>query len=304
MSIEAIGLSKTYGKELVVGDVSFQVNPGEVVGFVGPNGAGKTTTMRLMLGLAHADAGQCLFDGQPYGSLDRPLGLVGTAIGGTIGHPRRRLKKHLRAWARSNAISEHVADDVLEQVGLGDAGQKRVGSLSLGMGQRLALAEALIGNPKYLMLDEPFTGLDMDGIRWLRSMLRELAAQGTGILFSNHHMAEMELLADRLVIIGSGRVLADDGTGSLIAGRPASRIRVASYTAPLIDRLRDRGFNYAVSHDGIEIQVDARRTELLGVLAEFPVSANSFREVPASLEEVFLEIVGSHTQYSAMEVVA
>ncbi len=216
--IEVSGLTKRYRDTVAVDDLTFQARPGQVTGFLGPNGSGKTTTLRLMLGLDHPDAGHTRVDGRPYAALGWPLRQVGSLLDGRGFHPGRSGRDHLLALAAANAIGAGRVDEVLELVGLSPVAGKRAGVHSLGMGQRLALAAALIGDPAVLLLDEPTNGLDPQGIRWLRDLLRAMAADGRTVLVSSHVISEMSLTADHLVVIAAGRLVAESSVAELSAG--------------------------------------------------------------------------------------
>jgi ABC-2 type transport system ATP-binding protein len=216
--IEVSHLVKRHGHRTVVDDVSFTALPGRVTGLLGPNGAGKSSTLRILLGLDRATSGVATIDGSPYRSLSRPLLSVGAMLGGPGAHAGRTARAHLTWVAQSNAIPERRVDEVLEYTGLRDAARQRIGGFSLGMGQRLGIAAALLGDPRVLVLDEPTNGLDPDGIRWTRRLLRSLADEGKVVLVSSHLMTEMEDTADDFVVIARGRVVASgaaaDVTGS------------------------------------------------------------------------------------------
>jgi ABC-2 type transport system ATP-binding protein len=214
--IEAVHLTKRYGRKTAVDDLSFSVAAGHVTGFVGPNAAGKSTTMRMMLGLARPDGGRALVNGRPYADLRHPLREAGALLDASAVHPGRRASDHLLWLARSNGISGRRVDQVLELVGLADAGRRRVRGFSLGMRQRLGIAGAMLGDPLVLIFDEPANGLDPDGIVWLRGFLRSLAAEGRAVLVSSHLMSELEGTADRLVVIGRGRLIAVTGVAELL----------------------------------------------------------------------------------------
>ncbi|MGA5820213.1 ABC transporter ATP-binding protein [Kitasatospora sp. NPDC094028] len=224
--IEIQGLTKEYGGMRVVDDLSFEVRPGVVTGFLGPNGAGKSTTMRLLLGLDRPTAGRALVDGRPYVELAEPLRRVGALLDAQALHGGRTARGHLRWLAASNGLPERRVDEVLAQVGLADAAGRRIRGFSLGMRQRLGVAAALLGDPPTLLLDEPVNGLDPEGIRWIRALLRDLAAEGRAVLVSSHLMTEMALTADHLVVIGRGRLLADSATTDFIERHGRTRIRV------------------------------------------------------------------------------
>ncbi|ACU76665.1 ABC transporter related [Catenulispora acidiphila DSM 44928] len=207
--IEIENLTKRYGARYAVRDLTFSVRPGRVTGFLGPNGAGKSTTMRAVLGLDLPTAGRVLVDGRPYAALERPLTHVGMLLDTGGVHPGRSARQHLRAVAAAGKLSERRVDEVLARVGLTDVSQDRVGGYSLGMRQRLGIATALLGDPGILMFDEPVNGLDPEGIRWIRDLMKGLAAEGRTVFVSSHLMSEMESTADHLVVIGRGRLIAD-----------------------------------------------------------------------------------------------
>lgn len=213
--IEIRELSKHYGGRPAVDGLSFTVKPGTVTGFLGPNGAGKSTTMRILLGLARPSAGTTLVDGRRYAELKQPMRQVGALLDANAAHPGRSAVNHLRCLAYSNGIGNDRVVAVLEQVGLAGAARKRIGGLSLGMKQRLGIAGALLGDPQVLIFDEPVNGLDPDGVRWIRELMRSLAGEGRTVLVSSHMMSEMELTADRLIIIGRGRLIADTSVSEL-----------------------------------------------------------------------------------------
>jgi ABC-2 type transport system ATP-binding protein len=216
--IEARGLSKRYGSTVAVDALSFDVRPGAVTGFLGPNGAGKSTTMRLLLGLAAPDAGEVRIGGRRYRQLGWPLREVGAVLEARAFHPGRSAHAHLAALAASNDIPRSRVEEVLGLVGLADVAGRRAGRLSLGMAQRLGIAAALLGDPGVLLLDEPANGLDPEGIRWLRHLLRSLAAQGRAVFVSSHLIGEVARTAEHLVVIGRGRLLAATSVAALSAG--------------------------------------------------------------------------------------
>jgi ABC-2 type transport system ATP-binding protein len=215
--IELFGLTKRFGGATVVDDLSFRVEPGRVTGFLGPNGAGKSTTMRMILGLDTPGAGTALIGSSPYRSLRRPLTLVGALLEAGAAHPARRARDHLAWLAASNDLPAARVGEVLEITGLVSAAGRRVGALSLGMRQRLGIAAALLGDPPILLLDEPINGLDPEGVRWIRTLMRSMAAEGRSVLVSSHLMSETAATADHLIIIGRGRLLADIGTREFVA---------------------------------------------------------------------------------------
>ena len=215
--IDVDGLTKRYGATVAVDRLSFTVRPGAVTGFLGPNGSGKSTTMRMILGLDAPDAGAARIGGKRYVDLAWPLREVGALLEARAFHPGRSARLHLLALAASNGIARSRVDDVLDLVGLGDVASRRAGTFSLGMAQRLGIAVALLGDPGVLMLDEPVNGLDPEGIRWIRELLRGLAAEGRAVFVSSHLISEMALTADRLIIIGQGRLVADTSVAELSA---------------------------------------------------------------------------------------
>jgi len=219
--IEARGLTKRFGSRLAVDALSFDVRPGRVTGFLGPNGSGKSTTMRLILGLDHPDAGHAAIGGRRYRDLGWPLREVGALLETRAWHPGRTARSHLAALAASNGIGSRRVDEVLGMAGLAEVAGQRAGKFSLGMAQRLGIAAALLGDPPVLLLDEPVNGLDPAGIHWIRDLLRTLAAQGRAVFVSSHLISEMALMAEHVVVIGQGRLLADAPVADLAGGAPS-----------------------------------------------------------------------------------
>src|SRR5688500_7202579 len=217
--IEVRGLTKRYGSTLAVDDLSFDVEPGLVTGFLGPNGAGKSTTMRMILGLDRPTAGTALVRGRRYAEFRHPLREVGALLDAKAVHPGRGARAHLRAMAYSNGIPVSRVEEVLAMVGLAGVSGRRAGTFSLGMGQRLGIAGALLGDPGVLMFDEPVNGLDPDGVRWVRELMRSLAAEGRTVFVSSHLMSEMQQTADQLVVIGRGRLIADATVDDVIGAK-------------------------------------------------------------------------------------
>lgn len=241
--IDVVNLTKRHGRKTVVDDLSFTAARGRVTGFLGPNGAGKSSTLRVLLGLDSADAGSALIAGVPYRTLRQPLRTVGSLLDGTGAHPSRTAHAHLRWVARSNGIRISRVDEVLEIVGLSDAAGSRVGRYSLGMGRRLSLATALLGDPELLILDEPVNGLDPGGIRWIRRFLTEFAATGRTVLLSSHLMAEMADIADDLVVISGGRVVSQGPLDAVTAGYASLEEAFFALTDPSGGRSVDRPGN-------------------------------------------------------------
>jgi ABC-2 type transport system ATP-binding protein len=227
-AIQAMNLTKRYGETVAVADLSFDVQPGQVTGFLGPNGAGKSTTMRMVLGLDHPSGGSVLIGGSPYRELRHPLRKVGALLDAKAVHGGRSARNHLLAIAQSNAIPAARVEAVLELVGLTQVAKRRIGGFSLGMSQRLGIAAALLGDPEILLFDEPVNGLDPDGILWIRTLMRELAAEGRTVFVSSHLMSEMAQTADHLVVIGKGQLIADTSVQEFIGRSSQAYVRVRS----------------------------------------------------------------------------
>jgi ABC-2 type transport system ATP-binding protein len=296
--IEVRGLTKRYGATLAVDDLSFDVEPGKVTGFLGPNGAGKSTTMRMMLGLDRPTAGQALVNGRSFATLAEPLREVGALLDPGSLHPGRTGRNHLRVAARANGLPKRRVDEVIEQVGLGSASRRRIKGYSLGMRQRLGIAAALLGDPRVLLFDEPINGLDLDGVRWIRGLLRSLADEGRTVLVSSHLMSEMEQTADRLIVIGRGRLIADATTEGILRGLGSRQVRVrTSQPDQLLARLREQGYA-AQRLDGHELTVDDGTAEDVGELANtFSIPLHHLSEVQQSLEHAYLELTGASVEF-------
>ncbi|MFF2044894.1 ABC transporter ATP-binding protein [Kitasatospora sp. NPDC058170] len=306
--IEVQGLTKEYDGTRVVDDLGFEVRPGVVTGFLGPNGAGKSTTMRMILGLDRPTAGRALVDGRPYAELAHPLRAVGALLDAHAVHGGRTARGHLRWLAATDGLPEHRVEEVLAQVGLTDAASRRIRGFSLGMRQRLGVAAALLGDPQTLMLDEPVNGLDPEGIRWIRTLLRELAAEGRSVLVSSHLMTEMALTADHLVVIGRGRLLSDAATSDFIARHGRTRIRVRAVDPPKLAALLGgdlaglgTGAVTAEPVDGGAWEVSGAEPERIAALA----AANGvvLYEIAVrqdSLEEAFMRMTADSVEYRAV----
>src|SRR5512142_1869844 len=265
--IEIRGLTKRYGEVTAVRDLSFDVVPGRVTGFLGPNGAGKTTTMRLILGLAYPDAGTATIGGKPYASLAYPMREVGALLDAKAVHGGRSAYNHLLCLAQTNNLPRKRVGEVLELVGLTEVARRRTKGFSLGMFQRLGIAATLLGDPAVLMFDEPINGLDPEGIRWIRGLMRGLAAEGRTVLVSSHLMSEMALTADHLIVIGRGRLIADSGIDEFLRAATRATVRVRSTDqAALAARLRGSGADVVPAPDGALI-VTGRSTDEVGTLA-------------------------------------
>jgi ABC-2 type transport system ATP-binding protein len=291
-------LTKRYGATTAVDDLSFTVQPGMVTGFLGPNGAGKTTTLRLMLGLA-GGGGRTLFDGRPYRELPCPPRAVGAVLDAAAFHPRRTARDHLLMLAAATGVPDRRVDRVLDQVGLAGAADRAAGGFSLGMAQRLALAAALLGDPPALLLDEPTGGLDPHGVAWLRALLRAAAARGAAVLVSSHLLAEVQALADHVVVIGRGRLLADEPLPALLARLAGERLVVSSPDAArLAALLAGRGAAVERTGDG-ELAVTGLDARAVGDLAhEHRLRLHQLATRGASLEAAFLALTGGQVEYA------
>ncbi|MET8680163.1 ATP-binding cassette domain-containing protein [Streptomyces sp. NPDC004647] len=298
--IELEGLTKRYGDTLAVDRLTFAVRPGAVTGFLGPNGAGKSTTMRMMLGLDKPTAGDVRIDGMHYAELYDPLKYIGALLDAQAMHGGRSAYNHLLCLAQSNGIPRSRVMEVLDIVGLTSVARKRAKGFSLGMGQRLGIAGALLGDPQILMFDEPVNGLDPEGIHWIRHMMQRLAAEGRTVFVSSHLMSEMALTADHLVVIGQGRLLADTSMADFIAQNSRSYIRLRS---PEPERLRDvlhqAGITAATSSDG-SLEVDGTDAAGLGELAaKHRLVLHELSPQKASLEEAFMRLTAESVEYHA-----
>ncbi len=300
--IEAVGLSKRYGTTVAVDDLSFMVPPGVVTGFLGPNGAGKSTTMRLILGLDAPTAGSVTVNGRRYAEFRRPLFEVGAMLEAKAFHGGRSAYNHLRSLALSNGIGQARVADVLDLVGLDKAARRRAGGFSLGMGQRLGIAAALLGDPPVLMLDEPVNGLDPEGVLWIRNLLKSLAAEGRTIFLSSHLMSEMSLTADRLIIIGRGRLITETTIDELLRGTDGASeaVRARSPQAgQLAELLRARGAS-VTSGDGGTLTITGATSDAVGELAR--ANGLSLQELSvqrASLEDRYMELTRGSADYRA-----
>ncbi|GAB3694222.1 ABC transporter ATP-binding protein [Corynebacterium nasicanis] len=297
--IEVEGLSKDYGDVRAVDDLTFVVQPGIVTGFLGPNGAGKSTTMRMIVGLDTPTAGTALIAGRHYREFTRPLTQVGALLDAKAVHPNRSAANHLRWLAQSNGLPPQRVDEVLDLVGLSGVARKKAGGFSLGMGQRLGLAGALLGDPRILVLDEPVNGLDPEGIRWVRGLLKTLASEGRTVLISSHLLSEMALTADRLIVIGRGKLVADTTTEEFIRQHSAQTVLVrAEDQAGLAAHLTAAGLDVSANGQGLDVADSS--TEEVGALAftgGFQLHELSMRQ--ASLEDAFMDSTGQAVQYQA-----
>ncbi|MET8944261.1 ATP-binding cassette domain-containing protein [Streptomyces sp. NPDC004542] len=298
--IELDGLTKRYGETLAVDGLSFAVRPGIVTGFLGPNGAGKSTTMRMILGLDRPTAGDVRIDGTHYDRLKDPLTYIGALLDAKAVHGGRSAYHHLLCLAQSNGIPKSRVREVLETVGLTSVARKKAKGFSLGMGQRLGIAGALLGDPRILMFDEPVNGLDPEGIHWIRTLMKSMAEQGRTVFVSSHLMSEMALTADHLVVIGQGRLLADTSMAEFIRQNSRSYVRVRSPEQErLLDVLHRAGIT-AVEAGGGALEVDGGKAELIGELAaEHRVPLHELSPQQASLEEAFMRLTAGSVEYHA-----
>jgi ABC-2 type transport system ATP-binding protein len=296
--ISVTNVTKRYKDRVAVHDLTFEVLAGRVTGFVGPNGAGKSTTMRMMVGLTRPDHGEVRYLGVPYADLYGPSRLIGTVLDTRCMHPGRTARNHLRALAALSQVPAARADEVVSEVGLESAADKRVGGFSLGMRQRLALAGALIGDPEALLLDEPSNGLDPDGIRWLRKLLRDFADRGGAVFVSSHLISELSIFADDLVVVGRGRLLAADSVDAITARHDVT-VRVQTpQPAELMNALTARGI--AVEADGPLLLVrGTTRAAVSEIAFEHGVRLLELTETTTSLEDSLLELTGGSAEFSA-----
>ncbi len=304
--IELAGLTKLYGTHRAVDDLTFTVEPGVVTGFLGPNGAGKTTTMRLILGLDHPSTGTATIDGKRYRELRDPLRTVGALLDARQAHPNRSARNHLRWIAAANRIPTTRVDEVLDMVGLTSVGDRNAGTLSLGMSQRLGIAAALLGDPPVLLFDEPVNGLDPEGIHWARTLMRDLAAEGRTVFVSSHLLAEMSNTADRLVVIGQGKLIASTTVSEFVSGTSADTVRVRS---PQLETLRevltDAGFEVEAAAGGDALGVHGAAIEVIGDLAaRNAITLHELSQRQASLEEAYLKLTDDAVDYRADAVMS
>jgi ABC-2 type transport system ATP-binding protein len=298
--IELEGLTKRYGEKVAVNHLTFTVRPGIVTGFLGPNGAGKSTTMRMMLGLDRPTAGDVRIDGQHYDHLKEPLKYIGALLDAKAMHGGRSAFNHLLCLAQSNGIPKARVDEVLDTVGLTSVARKKAKGFSLGMGQRLGIAGALLGDPRILMFDEPVNGLDPEGIHWIRNLMKSLAGQGRTVFVSSHLMSEMALTADHLVVIGQGRLLADTSMADFIAQNSRSYVRIRSpQRERLLDVLHGAGITVVESGSGA-LEVDGAKSEQIGELAaQHQIVLHELSPQQASLEEAFMQLTAESVEYHA-----
>jgi ABC-2 type transport system ATP-binding protein len=297
--IEVRGLTKRFGDTVAVDDLTFEVRPGVVTGFLGPNGAGKSTTMRMILGLDRPTAGHALVGGRAYASLAQPLRWVGALLEADAFHPGRSARNHLRVAARSNGLPLSRVDEALEMVGLTTVARRRVKTYSLGMRQRLGMAAALLGDPPVLLLDEPVNGLDADGVRWIRHLVRDLASEGRTVLVSSHLMSEMQQTADHLLVIGRGRLIADASTSEVLAAAAAPSVRVrTSDPEELARTLRRRGADLEQLEGGVLLVTGLSAEDIGAAAREAQVVLHELTATAGSLEQAYLQLTASSLEYA------
>ncbi|MFF5016921.1 ABC transporter ATP-binding protein [Streptomyces sp. NPDC001165] len=298
--IELAGLTKRYGEKLAVDGLTFTVRPGIVTGFLGPNGAGKSTTMRMILGLDRPTAGDVRIDGLHYAQLKDPLTYIGALLDAKAVHGGRTAFNHLLCLAQSNGIPRRRVDEVLDVVGLTAVARKKAKGFSYGMGQRLGIAAALLGDPRILMFDEPVNGLDPEGIHWIRNLMKSLAAQGRTVFVSSHLMSEMALTADHLVVIGQGRLLADTSMTDFVRENARSYVRIRSpQRERLLDVLHEDGIT-VVEAGGDALEVAGGKAERIGELAtRYGIVLHELSPQQASLEEAFMQLTAESVEYHA-----
>ncbi|MEU5401929.1 ATP-binding cassette domain-containing protein [Streptomyces sp. NPDC005963] len=298
--IELDGLTKHFGSKVAVDHLSFQVRPGVVTGFLGPNGAGKSTTMRMMLDLDNPTSGSVRIDGKHYRELEEPLKYIGALLDAKAMHGGRSAYNNLLCLAQANRIPASRVDQVLDIVGLTPVAKKKSKGFSLGMGQRLGIASALLGDPEILMFDEPVNGLDPEGIHWIRNLMKALASEGRTIFVSSHLMSEMALTADHLIVIGQGRLLADTSMADFIQENSRSFVRLRSPDQERVrEVLREAGFTTVEAGSGV-LEIDGATSEELGELAaRHQITLHELSSQRASLEEAFMQMTAGSVEYHA-----
>ena len=306
--IEVMNLGKRYGEKVAVDGLDFVVQPGIVTGFLGPNGAGKSTTMRMIAGLDAPTGGRVLVNGQDYRAASAPMAELGILLEAKAMHTGRSARNHLLALAQTNGVSRRRVDELIDMVGLREVAGKRVGGFSLGMGQRLGIASALLGDPRVVVLDEPINGLDPEGVLWIRNLLKDLAAEGRTVFVSSHLMSEMALTATRLVVIGRGRLIADTTVEEFVARAGGSAVTVRTPEATqLLERLLGPDVTVTSEQSGV-LHVQGLSAEQIGIAAwraHLPIYELTTQH--ASLEEAFMQLTDDSVDYrshDASEAVA
>jgi ABC-2 type transport system ATP-binding protein len=301
ITIEVTGLHKRFGPTVALAGMTFTVGPGQVTGFVGPNGAGKSTTMRVILGLDAPEAGTALVGGRPYATLHRPMTQLGSLLDAGALQPGRTGRNHLLWLAHSQGLDARRVDAVIGQAGLDKAARRKAGGYSLGMRQRLGIAAAMLGDPPVLIFDEPFNGMDPEGIIWMRGFLRSLAGEGRAVLVSSHLMSELEGTADHLVIVGRGKVIADTSTRDLLAEASGDRVTLRTAAAGQAAAvLRHAGAGAAIDGDTVMISGLAAE-KVVALLGEKGVPFSEVSAHRATLEEAYLELTRDAVEYRAQD---
>jgi ABC-2 type transport system ATP-binding protein len=299
-TIAVTGLRKRFGSTLALDGMTFIVQPGQVTGFVGPNGAGKSTTMRVILGLDAPDQGSALISGQPYPRLRRPLSHIGAMLDAAALQPGRTARNHLLWLAHSQGLSGRRVDEVIEQAGLATAARRKAGGFSLGMRQRLGIAAAMLGDPPVLMFDEPFNGMDPEGIVWMRGYLRALAVQGRAVLVSSHLMSELQDAADHLIVAGRGKVIADTSVAELIAAASGDRVTLRTSAAPAAMTVLTRiGATVAVTASDTLSVTGMAGDQVVARLSEAGVGFSEITAHRATLEEAYMELTRDAVEFRA-----
>jgi ABC-2 type transport system ATP-binding protein len=296
-TIEVSGLRKRFGQTVALDGLSFTVAPGTVTGLVGPNGAGKSTTMRVILGLDAADAGSALLGGRPYRSLRRPLCQVGALLDAAALQPSRSGRNHLLWLAHSQGLPARRVDEVLDQTGLRPVARRRAGGFSLGMRQRLGIAAALLGDPPVLLLDEPFNGLDPEGIVWMRGLLRSLAAEGRAVLVSSHLLGELEGTASHLVVIGRGRVVVDTSVADLLAATSDGRVRLRTTAPSAAAVLAAGGATVTATGPGMLMVSGLAPVQIVALLGKRGVPFSEVSAHHATLEQAYMELTRDQVEF-------
>lgn len=301
--IEAQGLTKRYGSTTAVDHMSFTVQAGRVTGFLGPNGAGKSTTMRMVVGLDRPSGGSVTVNGRRYADHRAPLQEVGVLLDAKAVHTGRTARNHLRAMAATHGIASKRVDEVIEMTGLESVANRRVGGFSLGMGQRLGIASALLGDPQTLILDEPVNGLDPEGVLWVRNLTKYLAGQGRTVFLSSHLMSEMALTADHLIVIGRGRLLADAPVADVVAGAKGSKVRVRSPRADELETMLRREGAVVLTNEPGLLEVSGKTAEEIGdAAASAGLALHELTPVGSSLEDAYLQLTADEVEYHSTPV--
>jgi ABC-2 type transport system ATP-binding protein len=303
--IEARGLTKRFGDKLAVDQLTFTVEPGRITGFLGPNGAGKTTTMRLILGLDRPTRGTVSVHGKEFSRLAYPMHEVGALLDAKAVHGGRSAYNHLLCLAQSNGLPKRRVGEVLELVGLTEVAKKRSKGFSLGMGQRLGIASALLGDPGVLLFDEPVNGLDPEGIRWVRHLLRGLAAEGRTVLVSSHLITEMALTAQRLIVIGRGKMIAETSVDEFTASGQGDRVRVVTpMPQRFVSALTREGLRPTVGDDGAIVVRGAHPSDIGELAARASLTIHELTPLRASLEDAFMELTADTVEYRSAHAYA